>query len=372
MKHVATRVSTLLIFILWLGNIAFAGSPPATTNSTYTLPVDSPKKETAPAPQMVTYPLSLASGKFKLSGYGQVRYQYFTDTLVNNGLDVRRARINMTGSPFRSFDYRIQIDFAPTTRVLDVTAAYTLNTYLKITAGQQKIPFSLENIVSSNNMESINRSQVVEALVHRSRDVISTAGNNNGRDIGLLLSGAVKTKAEEPRSIIEYSAGVFNGNGINKADNNREVDFSGRLLIFPIRQLSIGGSYYNGSATYGIDLKKPKNRDRFGAELYYNTPRISVKAEFIQGEDSATTRNGYYVQLAGFIIPEKFQAVVKYDVYDSNTDMADDVSTIYMAGLNWYFNKWAKIQFSYDMRREQVSDAQKDNDFFSAMVQLGF
>lgn len=372
MKPPTPRIFILIIFILWLSDAVFAGNKPDIAPGNLVLPVDSPKKQQLPPPQMVTYPLSLASGKFRLSGYTQVRYQYFTDTLVNNGLDVRRARINIAGSPFRSFDYRIQIDFAPTVRVLDVTAAYTLNSYLKITAGQQKIPFSLENILSSSAMESINRSQVVEALVNRSRDVISSTGNNNGRDIGVLLSGAVKTKAEEPRSIIEYWAGVFNGTGINKPDNNRQVDLSGRLLVYPIKQLSIGGSYYNGSATYGIDMTEPKNRDRFGAELFFNTPRLTVRAEFIQGEDSATTRHGYYGQVAGFIIPEKLQAVLKYDFYDSNPKKADDASTIYMAGLNWYFNKWAKIQVSYDMRREQVSDTQKDNDFFSAMVQLGF
>lgn len=375
MNQIFTRTFVALFLILWLGNISASEGQNPNAGAT---PADTMKKAPPPPPaQLITYPLSLASGKFKLSGYAQVRYQYFTDTLVSNGFDVRRARVTLAGSPFKNFDYKLQADFAPTTRVMDVTAAYTFNTYIKIVAGQQKIPFSLENLISSPLMESINRSQVVEALVSRSRDVISTqgavVGNNNGRDIGALLTGVIKTQGENARPLVEYSGGLFSGNGINKADNNRELDFSGRVIAYPIKQISIGGSYYNGSATYGKDVSKPKNRDRFGFEVYYNSPRITVKSEFIQGVDSATTRNGYYVQLAGFILPEKFQAVLKYDSYDSNIDKDGDQSTIYTFGLNWLWGKYAKIQAAYDYRKEQGdSDAQKDNDLFSVMLQLGF
>ncbi len=200
-----------------------------------------------------------------------------------NTFDVRRARLDLRGTINSKWQYRSQIDFAPNVRILDATVSFTANPYLRITAGQQKIAFSLENLLSSTLMENINRSQVVEALVSRSADVISLSpnSNNNGRDIGVIVSGGIALDSLRKRNIIEYSVGVYNANGINKGDNNVDKDFSGRLLFSAIKGIQLGGSYYKGLGSYGTDLTVERIRDRIGGEIYYFNKWVSFKAEYI-------------------------------------------------------------------------------------------
>ena len=91
----------------------------------------------------------------------------------------------------------------------------------------------MENLASSNKLEMIDRSQVVEALVARGKDVI---GNQNGRDIGIQIGGGFLKKNGIP--VIEYRLGFFNGSGINLADTaNDAKDIVGRLVINPVKGL---------------------------------------------------------------------------------------------------------------------------------------
>ncbi len=75
--------------------------------------------------------------------------------------------------------------------LLDAILGYKVTSSLKINIGQFFIPFSQENITSNTKLETINRSQVVEALTTRGKDVI---GNQNGRDIGIQVSGSIVQK----------------------------------------------------------------------------------------------------------------------------------------------------------------------------------
>lgn len=342
------------------------------------LPADTPKKKvTAPAPAapaaLITFPIS-AKNKLSLSGYTQARYVYnLLEGVKTNTFDVRRARVDLRGNIGAKWAYRTQIDFAPTTRVMDATVSYTANPYFRVTAGQQKIAFSLENIISSPLMESINRSQVVEALVSRSTDVISQTGNNNGRDIGVQISGGIPIAVDSTskRNVFEYYLGAYNGNGINKGDNNVDKDFAGRFLVMPIAGLQVGGSFYKGQGSYGTDVTIEKKRDRFGAEVFYANKLLSIKAEYIGGIDDTTSKGGYYAQVAAFAIPQKLQFMAKYDAFDPNTDTDNNISTIYTLGVNYMPTSYAKLQVAFDLKKEQAEEQTKNNQI-QVMLQLGF
>ena len=82
-----------------------------------------------------------------------------------------------------------------------------------------------------NKFELIDFSQAVDAMTARGKDVI---GNQNGRDIGIQLGGALVKKGNT--SLVEYRLGVFNGSGINVADTANEAkDIAGRLIVNPIK-----------------------------------------------------------------------------------------------------------------------------------------
>jgi len=191
-----------------------------------------------------------ASRLIQLSGYTQVRYQFQQLKGQIDGFDIRRARLDVRGNVSPYFSYRLQTDFAGTPKLLDAYAEIKIFDYLNFTIGQAKIPFSAENLASSNKMESIDRSQVVEALVARGKDEI---GNQNGRDIGVQVGGSFgKIKN---RYLFDYKVGVFNGAGINVADKNENKDVIGRLVFHPVKGFDVGGSYYTGVGNFG----KPTN-----------------------------------------------------------------------------------------------------------------
>lgn len=363
--NINTNLSASLFLAAFL---AIAGYPVSAQDA----PSDTVKKEPSRIKELA---LNL-SQKLKLSGYAQARYQYFFEKVKNtndrkpNTFDIRRARLDLRGTIHNDkIGFRLQVDFTGTPKLMDALMSYSFNKYLKVTIGQFHVPFSLENHTSSRILFSINRSQAVEALVARSKDPI---GNHSGRDIGLQLSGAVEAGGKE-FNIIEYAVGVFNGEGINTLDENAVKDFSGRIVIQPVKGFSFGGSYYNGEGNYfapGDSLVTDRNRDRFGGEIAFVMPRYAVSGEFIRGEDDATTRQGFYVQISGYPVKEHLQLVYKYDWFDGDVDKDDNASTHHIFGINYYINKYARIQAHYQLSMEQGE--QVDNDILVVMFQLGF
>jgi len=331
---------------------------------------------------------NITSGKaLTLNGYTQVRFQSLQEPTKKDGFDIRRARLDLKGAITEKWDYRMQLDFASSPKILDATIGFRFGDYLRITAGQFKVPLSMENLTASNKLESVDRSQVVEALVARSKDVI---GNHNGRDIGLQLSGSF-IKIDD-RFLVDYAVGVFNGAGINPTavksskdfdwrdsyasivDNNEAKDFAGRLVFHPISGLDIGGSYYNGYDIWSPSKKdtvaKSQVRKRIGAELSYTMNNLSIKGEYIQGRDAKTDRSGWYAQAGYYFVPKKFQALLKYDTYDPDLDKPKNISTNYVTCLSYYFNDFTRLQASYTYRDEEGTKI--NNDVIALQLQIGF
>jgi phosphate-selective porin OprO/OprP len=309
-----------------------------------------------------------ATRQMQLSGYSQVRFQSMQEKGKKDGFDIRRARLDLKGSLTPYFSYRVQAELADKPKLIDGYGEIKITDYLTITAGQFRIPFSLENLSSANKLEMIDFSQVVEAMVARGKDVI---GNQNGRDIGIQVSGTFLKLKGQP--FAEYRVGLFNGSGINIADTaNKAKDIVCRLNFTPGKGLSFGGGFYNG---WGKAIKpdvagSSQVRNRYGVEASYVTTRFSLKGEYISGQDGRTDRSGWYLQSGYFMIPQKLQVLGKYDVYDSNTSSGNNISTNYVFGCNYNFNNWSRLQAFYTIREEE--GAPVDNNYLSIQFQIGF
>jgi len=306
-----------------------------------------------------------AGKSIQLAGYTQVRYQNLDEPGKIDGFDIRRARLDIKGNISPYFGYRLQTGFANSVKLLDAYAELRLTDYLNVTIGQQKVPFSLENLASSNKLESIDRSQVVEALVARGKDVI---GNQNGRDIGVQIGGAI-VKLND-RALIDYRIGIFNGGGINAGDNNEDKDVVARLVFHPIAGLDLGGGYYNGVGFYGSPNAESSGRTRWGLELSYVLKNLSLRSEYIQGKDGSIDRFGYYAQAGYYIWPQKLQLLAKYDWYDPDKAKTDNATTWYTAGLTFNFNPNVRIQAGYTIKEEQGPNI--NNNMGVVQFQMGF
>ena len=319
-----------------------------------------------------SFPLS-AGKKITLAGYTQVRYQALEEAGRIDGFDIRRARLDVKGIISPYWAYRVQFDLAGTPKLIDAYVELKLHDYFNFTVGQAKIPFSLENLASSNKLELIDRSQVVEALTGRGRDV---GGNQNGRDIGIQVGGTILKLKDRP--VVDYRVGVYNGSGINVVDNNEKKDYAARLILHPLTGLDISGALYNGSrfvpevrtGTVVTTPSKSVDRNRYGFDLSYDLKNLSVRSEYIHGTDDLIDREGYYVQGGYYFFQKKFQLIAKYDFYDADLAIGDNAATWYVLGANYNFNTATRLQFNYTLKEEEGSGI--DNNFASVQLQIGF
>jgi len=318
------------------------------------------------------FPIS-AGKKITITGYSQIRYQALEETGKVDGFDIRRARLDVKGSISPYWGYRVQLDLAGSPKLIDAYAELKLNDYFNFTIGQAKIPFSLENLTSSNKLELIDRSQAVEALVARGKDV---GGNQNGRDIGIQLGGTLLKVKDRP--LLDYRLGVYNGSGINTSDVNERKDFATRLIVHPVAGLDIGAALYNGSRFVpevkngSVVTASAKNveRNRYGFDLSYDLNNFSVRGEYLHGTDDQTDREGYYTQVGYYFLHKKLQLLAKYDFYDADISKTGDASTWYVLGANFNFNANVRLQANYTFKQEEGTSI--DNNYASLQLQIGF
>jgi phosphate-selective porin len=314
-----------------------------------------------------------AGKKITIAGYSQVRYQALDEPGKIDGFDIRRARLDVKGTISPYWAYRVQFDLAGSPKLIDAYAELKLNDYFNFTIGQAKIPFSLENLASSNKLELIDRSQAVEALVARGKDV---GGNQNGRDIGIQLGGTLWKLKDRP--VLDYRLGIYNGSGINIADANEKKDFATRLIVHPVVGLDLGAALYNGSrfvpevktGTVVTTLAKNVDRNRYGFDLSYDYKNLGIRGEYLHGTDELTDREGYYIQGGYYFLEKKLQLLAKYDFYDANKSKADDASRWLVFGANYNFNANTRLQFNYTIKQEEGTSI--DNNYASLQFQIGF
>jgi len=345
-----------------------------------------------------SFPLRLGRS-LSLSGYTQVVYQNFEHPVVGkitDGFSIKRARLDFQGHFASQFDYRVLVDFvgqsgangtAPTGGQLispflvEAYITYKPFDWLNVKAGQMIVQFSQENITQDRNLDMIERSQVVNALVARKGDaangLVDSIGNQNGRDIGIQLNGSLFRL--EGRHLIDYYIQLLDGAGINTLDNNQSKDIDARLVLHPLRFLSLGGSYYDGFDRFTGTPTRDQLRTRWGLEADLELNALSVKGEYIHGQDGnnnlktgtvATLHQGWYGQVGYFIVPRHLQGVFRYDWYDPITTKTQVNSTYYDFGLNYFFNVWTKVQVYYSLRNQEGPAV--NNNMFEAQLQLAF
>ncbi len=345
-----------------------------------------------------SFPLRLGRS-LSLSGYSQVVYQNFEHPVAGkyyDGFSIKRARLDFQGHFSSQFDYRLLVDFvgqsgangtAPTGGQLispflvEGFIVYKPFSWLNVKAGQMIVEFGPENTTQDRNLDLIERSQVVNALAARKGDaangLVDSIGNQNGRDIGIQLNGSLFRTRD--RYLLDYYLQLLDGAGINTLDNNQSKDIDARLVLHPLRFLSLGGSYYDGFDRFTGTPTKDQLRTRWGLEADFELNGLSVKSEFIHGQDGATDlksgakatlHQGWYGQIGYFILPRHLQGVFRYDWYDPNTAKSQVNSTYYDFGLNYFFNVWTKVQVYYSLRNQEGPTI--TNNLFEAQLQLAF
>lgn len=307
----------------------------------------------------------IGSRALQVSGLLQSEYTGYQGTSGINSFSLHRARLDVKGDINDNWNYEVYTEFAGTTKLLDAYTTYKIADFLKFSAGQYKVPFSLESLIQDSQLEFIDRTQVVNALAGRSTDVI---GNQNGRDIGAWISG--NFAKVNGQYLFDYTLGVYNGAGYDvTTDNNNHKDIAGRLGVHPIQNLVVSADIYNGVGYYGTPAKN-QTRNRYGFDARYVIGGLALQAEYDHGTDGIIQRSGWYGQASYFVVPKHLQLAARYDTYDPNEASINVTNIYYYYAVNYFFNDWAKLAVNYIDKHEPTTQVQ--NNIFEIQLQLTF
>ncbi len=268
-----------------------------------------------------------------ISGSVWARYQFDTHA-GDKGFDVRRARLDIKGYIAPKLDYRLQLEFASSPKIIDAFVRYTPVKGFGVQFGQAKFPFTLENPYSPLKLETIENAMGVSYMSGFS-DL--TGIKSNGRDIGLSIFGDLF------KGVINYQVGVYNGAGINKSDENKHKDFAGRLNINPFKHLTLSGSVYLGK-TGAQGAMADRNRYAVGAR--FDNKALVIRSEYIWGTTGAQESEGVYA-VAGYWVSKKVMPVVRFDYFNTHVGTPDAAQTNYLVGVDYWPLKNLRLQLNY-------------------------
>ncbi len=274
----------------------------------------------------------------QISGYIQLKYE------AGGGVSdftIKRARLSLRGGIGPKVDYRLQLDFASSPKIVDAFVQYKPFGALNLKAGQFKVPFSIENTdYTPQNLEGIEYSMPLRRLMGFSETLGDARLSASGRDMGALLYGGFGRR--DGYFVLNYDLGVFNGSGINTSDKNTSKDLAARLTVKPAPGWMVSGSYYLGE--YGDSYLK---RERYGAGACFDRGKWVVRGEWLGGTTGALKSDGWYA-MAGLRVHPKWMTVVRCEGFCADTaNRTETTQTNYMAGINWQPLKPLRCQLNY-------------------------
>lgn len=285
----------------------------------------------------------------RISGYIQLRYLW--DDANQSSFTVRRARLDLKGDISKKIDYRLQVEFASKVQIMDAFVQFKPFRQLNVKAGQYKIPFSIENTdYTPLKFEFIDYPMALRKLMGFNEVVGGESLSATGRDMGLTLYGGFGKR--DGYNLVNYDFGVFNGSGINTADNNRSKDVVARLSVKPVEGLMLSGSYYWGE--YGKAYLK---RQRYAVGACYDRGAVVVRSEWVGGTTgiAATetapandlSSDGWYA-MVGWRASHTWMPVARYESFYADSDARSDTrQTNYTVGVVWQPLKQLRCQLNY-------------------------
>jgi phosphate-selective porin OprO/OprP len=259
----------------------------------------------------------------------------------------------------------------PADALEDLEFDYELVTsdHLHVKLGQFKVPFSRQQMTSSERQQFTDRSVVANEF-------------SRGRDQGVELWGLLA------RERLEWRAGIFNGNGQTKQRNdNRYYQYDVRLTFqpwgtyslaesdlesgdHPIVALSANFEHSNESgATADLDTA----RRVFGLDGMvkyrglFATTEVYARRLTPEARDSYRS-DGWFGQV-GYAFRRRLELAVRYGSWDPTAEVPDNDRTELAGVVNWFRNRHA-LKVQAEVRR--VTDEARDTRDDELRLQLQF
>lgn len=292
---------------------------------------------------------------------------------LSNRFLLRRARLNATATFAEDFLAKLEADFGANTlgastamraQLTDGYVQWSKFSYANVKIGQFKTPFGYEQLASDTKTMTIERSLPNDRLTF-------------GRQIGAAVSGDVVDKR------ISYSLGAYNGTGVNISTNdNDQMMWVGRVSGLAIDtklgatslKWSLGTNALRTRET-GTGTAFSGVRKAYGVDTQLAVGQGDLWAEWLKNENTTTagvtTKSDGYSLLAAYKVTPKWQGVVRYESYDSNTAIGNTTTTVWTLGVN-YLIKGDDLKLSVNYLNGDQPNGFDDGDRLLCRVQLVF
>ena len=194
----------------------------------------------------------------ELHGTIRSKYEYQT-TMKASRFEVRTARVSLTGNVLPVVAYKAEIDLSDegVIKMLDAYARLFPCRGLTVTAGQMRVPFTIDAHRSPHEQYFANRSFIAKQV-------------GNVRDVGLTVG--YELPIEMP---IKLEAGLYNGSGLtNQKVWHKEISYSAKaeMMLAPGFNLALSAQ--------GIE-PQDVTMHAYDIGAYYETDRLHVEAEYL-------------------------------------------------------------------------------------------
>lgn len=303
----------------------------------------------------------------QFGGYVIGKYGYSSKGNVStNSFECRMVRIYVSGTILRDFKYRVQVELKnPAMR--DYTLEWVRFKEFQIKGGQFKRCFTYENPMNPWDLGLGNYSQVAQHMTALLKDDPSGETAQNGRDIGLQIQGDLFPVGKDRHRLIRYQAAVYNGNGQNKKDNNKQKDFIGNIQVQPIKDLYIGLFGWKGTYTGANGISDRRNRWALCGK--FERKDWSVRAEYAHHtgrnandfdtetmtwkEGSTRKADGWYI-VVGAPVTSWLKIYCSYDVYRKDATWGT-MKSIYNLCPNFQLHKNLMFQLQYNYVNDRTA-----------------
>ena len=321
----------------------------------------------------------------KFGGYIVGTYKYNSQEGKNggDGFGLRYLRLYLDGTGFKDFKYRVQMNVSgepgttSSARVIDAFVSWQKWSPLGIKMGEFKRCFTFENPMNPWDIASGDYTQLTKNFAGMSGDFYKGGTNSGGRDLGIQIYGDAFKVGKTQHYLLHYQAGVYNGQGINTSDKDKEKDYIATVQLQPIKGLYLGVFGWSGSFHNGTQSNYFK---RWAAGVSYEG-LFSARAEYARNifADGAALNgfgqksDAWYIRM-GIPTWRWLRVNLGYDAYRKDMSTWTSLNSIYTLGLQArpHKNLQFQLQWNYCHNNSIASNVDKDYHQLWAQAYIRF
>jgi hypothetical protein len=196
---------------------------------------------------------------------GTIRAKFeYKNISQTNRFQIRNARFSFNGNLNRITSYKAELDLSDegVTKMLDAYVKMDISKNINMILGQQKIPFSTDNLRSPHQLYFANRSFIGKQLTSL-------------RDVGLTLK--FKFSDQLPLFVL---FGAYNGNGLynqkqwlkfNEMDYTARLEFNAKDDVGFSLNFNTFSHFLNRMNSYNVGFMYQFNKLHVESEFFYKT-----------------------------------------------------------------------------------------------------